>query len=80
MKSRIQAGRLGRVPAPPEKRFPINNKPITIAQGRVRVLVHILAPNQRPVQITDDLGSFWANTYAQVKKDLRGRYPKHEWR
>jgi ATP-dependent helicase HrpB len=55
-------------------------KPITVAMGRVRVVVQILAPNQRPVQITDDLGSFWANTYAQVKKDLRGRYPKHEWR
>ncbi len=54
--------------------------PVTVAQGRVRVRVHVLAPNQRPVQITDDLGSFWANTYAQVKKDLRGRYPKHEWR
>ncbi|MFT7489897.1 MAG: ATP-dependent helicase HrpB, partial [Candidatus Promineifilaceae bacterium] len=36
--------------------------------------------SQRPVQITDDMASFWDNTYAQVKKDLRGRYPKHEWR
>ncbi len=55
-------------------------EPLYIADKRVRVLVHILAPNNRPVQITDDLGSFWENTYAQVKKDLRGRYPKHEWR
>jgi ATP-dependent helicase HrpB len=54
--------------------------PLTVAMGRVRVLVHVLAPNQRPVQITDDLGSFWKNGYPQVKKDLRGRYPKHEWR
>jgi len=52
----------------------------TICLGRVRLPVHILAPNQRPVQVTDDLASFWRVGYAQVKKDLRGRYPKHEWR
>ncbi len=50
-----------------------------IADGRVRVLLHLLAPNYRPQQITDDLASFWANTYAQVRKDLRARYPKHAW-
>ncbi len=54
--------------------------PLHIGNGSIRVLVHVLAPNQRPVQITDDLGSFWQNTYEQVKKELRGRYPKHEWR
>ncbi len=54
--------------------------PLTIADGRVRVLVHVLAPNQRPVQITDDLGSFWRHGYEQVRKELRGRYPRHEWR
>ncbi len=52
----------------------------TICNGCVRVKVRILAPNQRPVQITDDLASFWQNGYDRVKKDLRGRYPKHEWR
>ncbi|MBT3193342.1 MAG: ATP-dependent helicase HrpB [Verrucomicrobia bacterium] len=52
----------------------------TICNGSVRVKVRILAPNQRPVQITDDLASFWQNGYDRVKKDLRGRYPKHEWR
>ena len=51
-----------------------------ICMDRVRVKVHILAPNQRPVQITDDLASFWATGYERAKKDLRGRYPKHEWR
>ncbi len=50
-----------------------------IAGGRVPVKLHLLAPNYRPVQITDDLASFWANTYAQVRKDLRARYPKHSW-
>jgi ATP-dependent helicase HrpB len=50
-----------------------------VAGGRVRILLHLLAPNYRPQQVTDDLASFWANTYAQVRKDLRGRYPKHAW-
>jgi ATP-dependent helicase HrpB len=50
-----------------------------IAAGRVRVLLHLLAPNYRPQQVTDDLGSFWANTYPQVRRELRARYPKHAW-
>ena len=44
------------------------------------VTVEILAPNQRPWQVTQDLASFWQNGYAQMKKDLAGRYPKHDWR
>ncbi len=51
-----------------------------LANGSVRIKVRILAPNQRPVQITDDIENFWKTSYAQIKKDLRGRYPKHEWR
>jgi len=54
--------------------------PIVLAMGRVRVLVHILAPNQRPVQITNDLASFWKTGYPAAKKELQRRYPKHEWR
>ena len=50
-----------------------------VARGRVAVLLHLLGPNNRPVQITDDLRSFWTTTYHQVRKDLRGRYPKHAW-
>jgi len=50
-----------------------------LARGRVTVLVHLLAPNQRPAQVTSDLESFWRNTYREVRKDLRGRYPKHSW-
>jgi ATP-dependent helicase HrpB len=50
-----------------------------LAGGRVPLLLHLLAPNMRPQQITDDLRSFWINTYPQVRKDLRGRYPKHAW-
>ncbi len=50
-----------------------------VAGGRVRVLLHLLAPNYRPQQVTDDLASFWANTYPLVRKELRVRYPKHAW-
>jgi ATP-dependent helicase HrpB len=50
-----------------------------IAGGRVRLVLHLLAPNMRPQQVTDDLASFWANTYEQVRKDLKRRYPKHSW-
>jgi ATP-dependent helicase HrpB len=50
-----------------------------IAGGRIPVLLHLLAPNMRPQQVTDDLRSFWDTTYPQVRKDLRRRYPKHAW-
>jgi ATP-dependent helicase HrpB len=50
-----------------------------VARGRVAVLLHLLGPNNRPVQITDNLRSFWTTTYHQVRKDLRARYPKHAW-
>jgi ATP-dependent helicase HrpB len=50
-----------------------------IAGGRVKVLLHLLAPNYRPQQVTDDLASFWANGYPLVRKELRARYPKHSW-
>lgn len=51
----------------------------TVAGGGVKVLMHLLAPNQRPQQITDDMPSFWANTYKGVRAELRRRYPKHAW-
>jgi ATP-dependent helicase HrpB len=51
-----------------------------IALGRVAVLVHILAPNHRPVQITQDLAGFWRDQYPRVKQELRRKYPRHEWR
>jgi len=50
-----------------------------LAAGRVPVLLHLLAPNYRPQQVTHDLHSFWENTYPQVRKELQGRYPKHAW-
>lgn len=50
-----------------------------VAAGRVPVLLHLLGPNYRPVQITQDLASFWKNTYLQVRKDSRADYPRHSW-
>lgn len=50
-----------------------------IAAGRVAVLLHLLSPAGRPVQVTQDLAGFWARGYHEVKKDLKGRYPKHYW-
>jgi ATP-dependent helicase HrpB len=50
-----------------------------IAAGRMPVLLHLLAPNNRPQQVTHDLRSFWENTYPQVRKELAGRYPRHAW-
>ncbi|MCL5098140.1 MAG: helicase, partial [Candidatus Omnitrophica bacterium] len=51
-----------------------------IGMNRVPVLAHILAPNMRPVQITQDMASFWRDHYPQIKRELQRRYPKHEWR
>ena len=50
-----------------------------IAGGRQVVKLHLLSPARRPVQVTQDLANFWRSTYAEVKKDLKGRYPKHYW-
>jgi ATP-dependent helicase HrpB len=50
-----------------------------IAGGRVKVLLHLLSPARKPVQVTQDLKGFWNSGYRQVKKELKGRYPKHPW-
>ncbi|MEZ5325137.1 MAG: ATP-dependent helicase HrpB [Verrucomicrobiales bacterium] len=52
----------------------------SIANGTVKIIIEVLAPNHRPIQLTKDLKSFWETSYPQIKKDLKGRYPKHEWR
>jgi ATP-dependent helicase HrpB len=54
--------------------------PITVAEGRVKVVFELLSPARRPVQITRDLDYFWKNSYLEIRKELKGRYPKHEWR
>ena len=50
-----------------------------IAKGRVGVTLHLLSPAQHPIQVTQDLKGFWERTYPEVKKELKGRYPKHPW-
>lgn len=50
-----------------------------IGNGRVPLTLHLLSPAHRPVQVTRDLAGFWARSYFDVRKDLRGRYPKHHW-
>ena len=51
----------------------------TIAGGKVPLMIHLLSPARRPVQVTQDLASFWRTSYQEVKKELKGRYPKHYW-
>jgi ATP-dependent helicase HrpB len=58
--------------------FGLGDTPV-LGPRRVPVTVHLLAPNGRPVQTTRDLKSFWERTYPEVRKELRGRYPKHPW-
>ena len=50
-----------------------------LVDGKIPVMLHLLSPARRPVQITKDLSSFWKSAYREVKKELRGRYPKHSW-
>ncbi len=52
----------------------------TLGHGRVPVKIHVLSPNYRPIQVTDDLTSFWRDMYPTVKAELSRRYPRHEWR
>ena len=59
--------------------YDVNENP-RIAEGRVTLTVHLLSPAQRPIQTTSDLGRFWKEGYPAVKTQLKGRYPKHEWR
>ena len=52
----------------------------TLGHGRVPVRIEVLAPNQRPIQVTDDLTAFWRDIYPKVKAELSRKYPRHEWR
>jgi ATP-dependent helicase HrpB len=50
-----------------------------VGAGAIPLTLHLLSPAGRPVQVTRDLAGFWRTTYFGVRKDLKGRYPKHEW-
>ena len=50
-----------------------------VGSGRVAVTLHLLSPAQRPLQVTRDLAGFWRTSYFDVRKDMRGRYPRHHW-
>ena len=60
--------------------YDVPGSSLMVANGKVPLLVELLAPNQRPAHLTDDLDGFWGGAYAHVRKELAGRYPKHEWR
>ena len=60
--------------------YDVPSKALRVANGQVALLVELLAPNQRPAHLTDDLDGFWDGAYVHVRKELAGRYPKHEWR
>ena len=74
----------GHTPQPPvlavklQELFGLADTP-RIADGRVPLTLHLLSPGGRPLQVTQDLRNFWASTYAEVKKEMKGRYPKHPW-
>jgi len=53
---------------------------LTIGRGHISLRIQVLAPNHRPIQVTDDLANFWRETYPKIKKELQRKYPKHEWR
>ncbi|MGF1511164.1 MAG: ATP-dependent helicase HrpB [Myxococcota bacterium] len=71
-------GVLPSLSAPIQELFGLEQTP-SLVKGRLPVQVELLGPNRRPIQVTRDLRSFWASTYAEVRKHLRGRYPKHHW-
>lgn len=61
-----------------QEMFGLEQTPV-IAKGRQPLLIHLLSPASRPVQVTQDLTGFWKNSYHEVRKELKGRYPKHHW-
>lgn len=71
-------------PGPPvlavklQELFGLSDTP-RVNDGRTPVSLHLLSPARRPIQVTQDLAGFWARTYPEVKKELKGRYPKHPW-
>ncbi|HXG27726.1 MAG TPA: ATP-dependent helicase C-terminal domain-containing protein, partial [Nevskiales bacterium] len=71
-------------PSPPvlavklQELFGLTQTP-SVNDGRTAVSLHLLSPARRPIQVTQDLAGFWQRTYPEVRKELKGRYPKHPW-
>ena len=61
-----------------QQMFGLAESPV-IADGRLSLQCHLLSPAKRPLAVTQDLSSFWENAYQDIKKELKGRYPKHPW-
>ncbi len=78
-KVRYESGQSPVLSATIQKLYGLDEVP-TVGFGLIPVVVEALAPNQRPQQKTQDMQSFWKNAYPMLKKELKGRYPKHEWR
>ncbi|MBL7016791.1 MAG: ATP-dependent helicase HrpB [Kiritimatiellales bacterium] len=76
---RYEPGQPPTIAATIQKLYGLEESP-KIGFGQIPVVVEALAPNQRPQQKTTDMKSFWTNSYPLIKKELKGRYPKHEWR
>jgi ATP-dependent helicase HrpB len=78
-KVRYEQGQPPVLSATIQKLYDLEKTP-TIGFGKIPVIIEALAPNQRPQQKPQDMQSFWKNSYPILKKELKGRYPKHEWR
>lgn len=71
-------GRVPELPVRLQELFGLEDTP-SVNDGKVRLMIHLLSPAYRPVQVTQDLKSFWNGAYHEVRKELRSRYPKHSW-
>lgn len=82
MRRRVQvnyeSGKLPWIESRLQDFFGMSNGP-TVGEGRVPIVLHLLAPNHRPVQVTTDLAGFWTRHYPQIRKELSRRYPRHAW-
>jgi ATP-dependent helicase HrpB len=76
--SGVKEGTAPVVPVRVQDLFGVKDHP-SIGGGRVRLVLQLLSPADRPIQITSDLPGFWAGTWSEVRKEMAGRYPKHNW-
>lgn len=78
LRIRYQPGQAPVLPVRIQEMFGQRQTP-TVARGTVALLIELLSPAQRPLQLTQDLAAFWQGSYGEVKKEMKGRYPKHYW-